>query len=91
MRSQPIEEGGNWDQQSAAEAASRKLSSSCGVVRGRPSQVKEPGSLLNGQRRSAGKLIDAQLRIVLHVGTSFIGLGRAPGWSHTAGAAFGLT
>ena len=42
--------------------------------------------LLDGDRRLRGELIEDRVLTLLHVGTSFVGLGRAPGCSRTAGA-----
>jgi len=70
VRPQPLEECWDWHQQSAPEPAGWKLASARGVVCGRSPEAKEPGRLLDRERCSARELIDAQLRIVLHVGTS---------------------
>lgn len=87
MGSQPAEESGNRHEESAAKSARREFASARCVVRGRPPKAEEPGGLFNRQGRPARKLIDPQLRIVLHVGTSVQVPAGPRGGCNTAGAA----
>jgi len=72
--------------QPATEPAAREFAATGCLVGRRSSKPEQGGGLLDRERCLPVDLVDGEGRSLLHVGTSFVGLGQAPGCSRTAGA-----